>query len=513
LYDNDTDQAAIGEVVEDEPLKMFFVRDSATAIAVIENRSQWLDLDAFRFEGTIPLVPTVESLELAQLVNVTHFGGIKSGGYSAEVFKILQLTMDVDNLRYEFKAIRRRPPPPALVEEIVSGKFGINSRIGPHYNDVPGELFGVFIASTDAKKLIVKRTIDYGANWDDADLPNAPALTNDIESFDTFIADGMIHCATQEITTGRVAYHRFSCAENSWAVTDQEITASCNNQDRNCVSIDERYPDGALVVFFQGNRETVDGKLWQRGYYSIYIGSWSAPVLVTPDPGLQPAYWGTLSSNCFIQRVIAGRQNRLHFFWQQKVGDYVVNGAGGEWWRTLQEDLTFTSLPIRCSYSIGAFYYAPERNIGDPCLFNDRSQIMLLRKVHWGNPSFQSFMEGSILTENKRTLVDSYPIYEGQSLMLGITDIPSGALRAVDATIYCILSDHRRQILLAESTDEGATWTNPPTQAGPTEISNSVQVTDGTIIRIRGALYMTYFSGPDQLTFRWLRIDTLPYTG
>ena len=76
LWDNLEDQEALGETVDEETLDMFFVRDAATAEAVVEQRGMWLDLNAFRFEAEIPLIPVLETLELAKLVSVDHSGGI-----------------------------------------------------------------------------------------------------------------------------------------------------------------------------------------------------------------------------------------------------------------------------------------------------------------------------------------------------------------------------------------------------------------------------------------------------
>jgi hypothetical protein len=109
-YDNAADQAAYGGVLAEDPLQLYFVRDPSTALAVVENRAKYLSLDAFRIEGQIPLVPVLQDLELGSIVSIDHFGGIKIGGYTAEQFKIIELAMDIDNLRYTFKGIRIPPP-------------------------------------------------------------------------------------------------------------------------------------------------------------------------------------------------------------------------------------------------------------------------------------------------------------------------------------------------------------------------------------------------------------------
>jgi hypothetical protein len=89
---------------------MYFVRDADTAAAVVLKRAKYLGLDCFRIQGEIPLIPVLDQIELAQMVEIDHFGGIKSGGYIAERFKILELGMNIDKLTYEFQAIRQAIP-------------------------------------------------------------------------------------------------------------------------------------------------------------------------------------------------------------------------------------------------------------------------------------------------------------------------------------------------------------------------------------------------------------------
>lgn len=108
VWDNDDDQALLGEVVEGEPVNMYFVRDAVTAAAVAHRRGQYLDLDSFQIEAVLPLIPTLNAIELADIVTIAHFGGMKSGGFTAEEFKIIELTADIDNLKYLMRGIRRR---------------------------------------------------------------------------------------------------------------------------------------------------------------------------------------------------------------------------------------------------------------------------------------------------------------------------------------------------------------------------------------------------------------------
>lgn len=532
VYDNEEDQEALDEIIASDPVQLYFVRDAETALAVVERRAQYLDLDAFRFEGTVPLIPVLEELELADLVEITHSGGIKAGGYVGEQFKILELSMDIDNLRYQFKGIRRKLPPPEKVEEVLTGYGAINSRMGPHYNSVEGELFGLFIDVDNPKKLVLWYTNDYGATWAKADDAAAPVLANSIISFDSVISGGIIHSVTQEETTGRVSYHAFSATTRLWTVTNSQVVASVLNLGRHCVSIDCRYPLGEPVIFFQGDRESVGGVFWQRGYYSILqSGVWSVPVMATLDPGPQ-SIWGTDSTNCYVERIVSGRENRMHFFYSETVSDDVRRASGGEWHRTMQADLSFSSFLCWCSGvddttfpggwanfhgGTGWLYYAASRDIGNPRLSAARDKIFVPRKGWYGVPIIDVYAEGSTLQHLRTQYIETDVIlYEGLTPYFE-TDNPAAFVSEQNGILYAgFATDTRKQVSFTQSTDDGAVWSTP-LQASPTHSSPQIQVLDGQIIKVRGVLYMTYFSGPwdteaiDGPIFRWLRVDKLPY--
>lgn len=510
-YDNPADQTATGEVNEEEPLHLYFVRDAGTALAVAEYRAEWLDLDSFRFEGEVPLIPTVEELELAQIVNVTHFGGIKSGGYVAEQFKLLSLSMDIDNLKYGFKGIRRRLPPTpheetVIDETVTTGRFKNNSRVGPHDKDVEGELFVVL---ADPANLVVIRTTDFGATW--AAYP-ATSLANDIGSFDTVASNGYIHCAVQEEETARVSYWVFSMHTLQWTVQNDEVVEHVANADRHCVSIEIRYPADQVVIFFQGDRELYTGAYWARGYLSTLSGgTWSVPLQVTPNPGYQPN-WDENSSNCYIERVMPGRENRLHFFWANETGDNVAHASGGEWRRTMQGDDTLSGA-IEWEYTTGWMYSAADHNIGDACLIESRSKIVLVRKGWGGTGIADVYAEGPSLISLGYCNMTFDAVFEGADENFN----PAMFVRESGIVLYCGMaqSGASQFVAMSMSYDGGITWT-APVQAGAAYPGNQIQVLDGTIIPVRGRLYVSYLSGPHSFlggyAYRWFRVSDLPYT-
>lgn len=526
-WDNEGDQEKLGEVVPEEPLQLYWVRDAATALAVVERRAQYLDLDSFRFEAEIPLIPVVSQLELADLVTIEHFGGIKVGGYLAEQFKILELGMTVDNLKYRVKGIRRRLPPSSYIEtpfdddddggeggtdvgDGINGVLAVNCRPGPFYNGIEGELFAIWRDRPDASKLKAWVTDDFGAAWRTVDIASQPNLSNTITSFDCVKIDGEIHIATQE-NNGRLAYHIFDMSSRTWTTVDEQIKATSNTNNP-CVSIEARNPGGEIVVYFQGDRILYSGTLWERGYYTMLSGgSWTAPVQVTPEPqdtdasGGLPWYWlpnASASRHCFINRVVPGRVNRMHFFYQY---DEMMMFKPPEIARTMQSDRTFTARVYL--QGVGWLYWPATRNLGGTHIaaVDGYTRIIAVRRRSWGNLGIHTYAEGETLS------VVHAPEWDGISVSFSLqTGNPCGYIAEIDGRIHAVIS-LGSQVTYNYTDNNGSSWAgflraSPVLSDGfwryPTRDCN------GDVIKIRGKKYLAYFA--DQ--YRWICTDELPLT-
>jgi hypothetical protein len=531
VLNNIGDQEAVGGVVADEPLQLYFVRDADTALAVVEHRSQYLDLDSFRFEGEIPLIPTVEEIELGDVVSIDHFGGIKEGGYVGEQFKILELSMDIDNLKYQFKGIRRKLPPPEVVESTsIGGRRLTNSRTGPYYNGIAGELFGVFLHPTELNKIIVQRTTDYGANWSESDAPHSPALPVGMNygygvctSFDSVAGSGLIHVATQE-TDGSIRYHCYDMDRRLWTVTDQVVSGSLSALSSFCVSIDLRYPDGRPFIYFQGNSLPVSGVYYARGYYSQNInGAWSVPELVTPDPGQYSensggGYWPAHlpSSNCIIERIVPGRNNRMHCFYSVAPAVHGVQSTPDFYSVTISEDGAISDRAWL--FETNFITIAAERNIGGFCFSADRSVIYTVRRLYNASPYVLKFSEGQTLSYiwGGWNLSGSFQPHSDE------TQNPNGfvALDAFDEhLVRCVVLTSTPGYVQLINRPENNAEPSEYIQAGPVEIDRA-EMSDrsdlvGNIFTVRGRQYIAYFLGDmgGVTKFRWLQVDKLPYTG
>lgn len=118
LFDNDDDQATLGEI-EPDIVDLFFVRDFATAQDVIARRASFLALGSYRQEFVVPFPEVKDELELAAQVGLSTPWGLETGGYSNREAKILGITVDLDTLKATVRTILRVPQeviPPVLID-------------------------------------------------------------------------------------------------------------------------------------------------------------------------------------------------------------------------------------------------------------------------------------------------------------------------------------------------------------------------------------------------------------
>lgn len=536
-YDNEADQEYLGKIKDDEMLNLFFVRDATTAAAVVARRAQYLDLDSFRFEGTIPLIPVIDKLELGDIVSIDHFGGIKAGGYAGTQFKILELSQHIDSLTYRFKGIRRRLPPPSMVETYedntgnggnggstvgddgvaVSARQGIdgdtarNARCGPFYNDVEGELFAIFKRPTGFG-LMAWFTQNYGVTWLERDQANAPTPTNILSSFDAFKQGDELHVATQESTSGRVAYHVFNMVSKTWTTVDNEVVASTDRISDCTVSIECRNVGLEPVVYFQGDRELVGGIYYHRGWYSILQGgSWSIPVMATPTPN---AYLGRPSSHCLITRVCAGRENRMHFYYEVDPADRWVSWSPDIWVQSMDQAL---SLGGRIGLYVTSISYHAGINIGDIKVFHNREKIIATIKYGYGKPASLAFSEGPNISNLDGKYLSGNVNGEGGA---GGDHNPASFLGVDDETDPPTLYSANASwgpgyIVMQQNVNEGGSWESA-IKAGPSNsLRASLETLCGNFFKIRSKMYMAYFStqyGKNYPAYRWLKLEDLPYT-
>lgn len=374
---NDTDQIAIGEDIE-LPVELWFARDKDTAANVAADIASYFDLTSFRISLDLPAPWVVDTLELARLIGVTHYGGIEQSGegYVNQEFKITGLDLDVDNLRYRVDAIIRRGIP-AVSEGVFEGNWANNSIVGP-YMPRTGTFYGVFIegSATPFNKLIVVVSTDFGLHWTQADSVNRPELTNIITSFDSYWDEGkdlLLEIATQEAVTGRVAYHRFDMAQGRWKILDDEVVASPGvGAGIPFVSITKTRQSKKLVIFYRDDdvAGASDPFLFrQKAVIKLLGGTWGTPFFVGSE-NCQGSYFGN--------RVVAGKEDLIHFFYMFRGSNLEGYGTERIEDRFLTLDNTGSSLGEFIRFSGNVVYYHSLLPYGVPAVKEDASGEVLI---------------------------------------------------------------------------------------------------------------------------------------
>lgn len=295
VYDNVADQEELGEI-EEEILEYPALSDPDVALAVVLERSSWMDLSSHRMQVRIGAPPVMDKVEIAEIVGISHYGGLQDGGWVNEPFKIIGRRLNLDNLEYELTLIKRvQPPMPPESQVMLIGEWRSNSRVGPYYYATSKRVFGIFADDRyNFQRLVAMGSPALGlGDFDPVDDDHFEDLPNVIDSFDTRrahtapnVKGEIVRCITQE-SNGRAAYHEWNLRTKLWTVLDEEIIASNSHGDAGC-SIDAR-PDGEVIAYFQGDRQLVGATNYMRTYVSrrTSAGVWTTPLLVgDPDSAI-----------------------------------------------------------------------------------------------------------------------------------------------------------------------------------------------------------------------------------
>lgn len=531
-YNNEEDLDYVGgEIMADQELQMYFVRDAATADAVIRRRAQYCTLDSAKFSARIPMVPVLENLELGDLVTITHHGGFDATGYVNKQFKVTKLIMDIDRLSYQIDGIVRRVLPPNSVVTNPDGsgdggndndgrtgiKYGSipamparNCRPGPFTRGHDGELFGIFKLGGDQRRLVAFYTLNYGVTWNVADYDNSPMT--DAWPIDTYdcclnqvLDDDKIHVAFAEnVYDCRHYYATFNMATRKWSAKEFVVQPT-GVSTSTCVSIECRNPGGEPVIFYQGERRpgTLSPSLRNRGYYLMKSGSSWSGGLVTPD-GLTYEFWsfGTMivDCDCYVQRVVRGRNNRMHFFFATMQGSQYfmlsMNGSG-----QLQQP------PRRYKYGYSLTPW--QHGLPAPGYYNDDANFIFYRRQ--GTAHYADFWtEAGVCELIGSTKVSGDTVdnstYDHEPHGFGGADILLGGAVHL-AAVHKTFGTHA--LYHAGAGADGI-------QCGPEIVyPHVIYKFFGNFIGAFGRTYCAQFTGPegDFPIFRWLGVNQLPYTG
>lgn len=96
---------------ETSQLEMWFIRDSDTAVDVIDRRLHMMALGSFIQTFQLPLPEVLDDIELCRLIGITHVAGIDSGGYDNTEAKIIGMSLDLKTFRVALTTVLRVPQP------------------------------------------------------------------------------------------------------------------------------------------------------------------------------------------------------------------------------------------------------------------------------------------------------------------------------------------------------------------------------------------------------------------
>lgn len=386
-YDNDADQAALldsdGEPII-EPVEVDFhaCREADVASEIAAEYLSWTDQDAHRFAFEVDLPTTITKTELAREFLVTHYGGLKPGGWNRERFIPYWMSDQYDGLVTEIEAVRRVTPqlPPQV---LTIGVWKLNALVGPFFQNSRKRVFTVFADDRYSdKRMVVLATSSSTGDLQPVDDGTFPQLTNVIGSFESRRYLNKIYVATQENVTGRVGYSVFDMDSETWTTIDDEVLAS--NSDGDCgVSICIRVPSVRPLVMYQADRETVTGAPGQFaggdytriGVKTLVDGTWNAEISLrdiaseyAQNPWFaawgDPNYYGSLNFN--VGRCIAEENDSVRFVFGRDEPADVANTQDLNTQILSGEDVLSGQFEFQWTSATG---YSPRFAFGDPCTF------------------------------------------------------------------------------------------------------------------------------------------------
>lgn len=425
IFNNDIDQVNTGKETE-ETFELWFVRDASTADQVIADIASYLDQESFRITFETPGPLNVDRLELGREIGITHYGGLEStgSGFDNEPFKVIGLDFNLDTFKYKVSAIRRVTP--ASVNQTIEGEWTSNLRAGP-WRIANGLFYGIFRDPSDTTRMKAMRTSNFGRTWTEMDSAGFPGLDSTIVTADSEQQSTVIHVLTQN-NDGKTEYHRFNTISNSWDRYQLQVTSDQAGVVNGKVSITV-LTGGSLCAYF-----TTSGS-GGGGRSSFRLINSSGNTL----EGSETAVTTGGRNDRRMTRVLAGSENRAHFFYQAR-------GAFNDEWVATLDSAGSMGTPNRW-FSGNLGYYttgAANANMGFPSVeYSNNQQNATLRiplKGHFGQAYWAEFAsQDNITTYSKYRMFSDGPfLFEGNSNSTTGHGYPAYSICVVDGSVYHI---------------------------------------------------------------------------
>lgn len=208
---------------------------------------------------------------------------------------------------------------------------------GGPYLSAGGHVYTVLLDSGDLSLIEAHKATDPTSSFTEVDGANRPDLTGTVASLDTFQVADVIHVLTQEITTGRVAYHTFNMATDAWVVKNEQVTATGRTAQGRPISLVVR-SDGSVVCCYCADNETVTMTSYGRVSYAVRStgGVWTSNQRLDSNSA---DVWRS-------PRAVLGGSDRTHFF-------FVNRDQLDGYQRTLTSDNVLQALPAAFDTTVG----------------------------------------------------------------------------------------------------------------------------------------------------------------
>lgn len=201
-----------------------------------------------------------------------------------------------------------------------------------------GNVYVLLRDSTDNSLLEAWKATDPTVSFAEQNEAGKPDLTNTISALCVYQVGDVLHIATQESTTSRVAYHTFNMATDAWAIVNETVDAMGGTAVlTTLVSLVVR-SDGDVIVLYAGALETVTMTAQQRVDYARREGgTWTAGIAVD-NGGADDWLAGT---------AVLGSSDRSHFF-------FINDDVDDAYQRTLTSANALETFPASFDTSIQA---------------------------------------------------------------------------------------------------------------------------------------------------------------
>lgn len=334
-------------------LKLFFVRDLGVAARVTRDFLTWVNPGSFRIVFKVPGHRRIPEIELAGLFGITNYSGLDEtgGGYVNREFMVHKTEFLTDSKQLQIHAITRVSP--VITQGAVAGIPANDARFGPFFL-APSSFFAVFRDRLNVNRLIVQASINSGVNWVEADAENAPDYPGEIAAYDAIPdrADPTtLLIVTQTVDNGSVDLHKFDMMTLTWTLVKRNVVPGDSgenfNNSRMMAQIDRSRLSGILGVFYMRDMDLNNpgafggDRLRTAWTHSPDEGvTWSAPVDIGQDVGATSKFGEKYEYHG--GRIVAGKQDRFHFFYNREPGDR-VRSTPDEYHRTALNDQSLST--------------------------------------------------------------------------------------------------------------------------------------------------------------------------